>query len=289
MAEPEPGPAVAASVAVEPVAAEPARPVVAVPPDPLRINLAVDLSLIALGAAVGLGTEFVGKEQRWAGCGACDRSAINALDRSVIGKQSAPAVVVSDIGMISAIALPFALDLGDALIQRSRDQTSRRNRHVRSWGKATVILLETFAMTYATTNLVKFAVRRPRPYSYDPDNTVGDPGENDARLSFFSGHSSLAFAMASAYASVFQARHPRSRWVAPIWVLGMSVASITAVARVEAGKHFWTDVITGAVVGTAIGVAVPALHRTTPFGRKHLAVRLAPSRTGALVLAQGVF
>jgi hypothetical protein len=57
--------------------------------------------------------------------------------------------------------------------------------------------------------------------------------------------------MAAAYASLFQARHPRSRWVAPVWVLGMTLASTTAIARVAAGKHFWTDVIVGAAVGSA--------------------------------------
>ena len=255
----------------------------------MRVRLGVDIPVIALGFAVGLGTELLNKELRWQGCAACDPRDLNALDRTVIGKQNHAAALVSDVGMVSAIALPFALDLGDALIQRARDRPGARARHMRAWGKDVVVLLETFAVTYSLTNVVKFAVRRPRPYSYDAETTVGDPTENDARLSFFSGHAALSFAMATAYASLFQARHPRSRWVAPVWVIGMSLASVTAIARVEAGKHFWSDVIVGAVAGSAIGLAIPVLHRTTPLGGPRLALQLAPTRTGSLLVAHGRF
>jgi membrane-associated phospholipid phosphatase len=31
--------------------------------------------------------------------------------------------------------------------------------------------------------------------------------------------------------------------------------------RVGSGEHFWTDVLVGAVVGSAFGVLIPTLHR----------------------------
>jgi len=254
----------------------------------MRARLIIDLPIIGLSTAIALGSEYIGEEQTWAGCAACDRGSINALDRTALGNHSAPARTVSDIGLISLIALPFALDLGDSLIQRARDRSPDRARHIRGWGTDIVVLLETFAVTYASTNVVKFALRRPRPYSYEQGSEVGDPTENDARLSFFSGHASMSFAMATSYAYLFQARHPRSRWVAPVWVLGMSLASVTAVARVEAGKHFWTDVIVGAAVGTGIGLLVPALHRNRVLGQR-LGLSLAPSRRGSLLVLQGRF
>ncbi len=134
---------------------------------------------------------------------------------------------------------------------------------------------------------MKFAVRRPRPYSYDPDTTVGDPTAEEARLSFFSGHTSTTFALATAYAYLFQVRHPRSRWVAPVWVLGLSLASVTGVARVEAGKHFWTDVLAGAAVGAAVGLLVPVLHRNRTPGAPR--VSLAPMRPGLSLVLSGRF
>lgn len=258
------------------------------PIEPMRVRLAVDLPIIGAGLALALGSEFIAKEQTWAGCGACDRTRINALDRTALGNHNPTARTVSDVGLFSLVALPFVLDLGDVLIQRSRDRTSTRPRHLRGWGKDIVVLLETFAVTYATTNVVKLAVRRPRPYSYEFDSAVAEPTENDARLSFFSGHSSMAFAMATSYAYLFQTRHPSSRWVAPVWVLGMSLASVTAVARVEAGKHFWTDVMVGAAVGTGIGLIVPALHRSRVLGG-NVGLQVSPTRTGSLLLLQGRF
>lgn len=285
-AEPAASPATIRAV---PVPGDSSAPLAAPPPSPLRVRLAVDLPVIALSLSVALGIELVAGEQRWAGCGACDPGGLNALDRTVLGKHSAGARTYSDIAMVTAVALPFALDLGDVLLQRARDRPAWKPRHLRGWGRDLVVLLETFAVNYAATNVVKVAVQRPRPFSYDPDSSVGDPQEGDARLSFFSGHTSTSFAMAAAYASLFQARHPGSRWVAPVWVLGLSFASSVAVARVEAGKHFWTDVIVGAVAGTSIGLIVPALHRSKRLGGERLALRLAPTRRGSLLVLQGRF
>lgn len=255
------------------------------PPDPFKIRWGVDLPVIGLSAAIWLGTSVASREMRWAGCGMCDPSTINGLDRRVIGNVNEPARIVSDVGLVTAIAAPFVLGLGDALLQRSRDRPAWKRRHLPGWGKEAVVLFETLSVNIAVTNVVKLAVRRPRPYSYDADSTIGDPTEDEARLSFFSGHTSIAFAMATSFAYVFQARHPRSKWVAPVWALGMSLASVTGVARVAAGKHFWTDVIVGAAVGTSIGLLVPALHRNASAPR----VAFAPSRTGAMVVLSGGF
>ena len=48
-------------------------------------------------------------------------------------------------------------------------------------------------------------------------------------------------------------------------ILGMAAAvvpAITAYLRVKGGKHFYTDVITGYLVGAAVGLIVPELHKT---------------------------
>jgi hypothetical protein len=40
----------------------------------------------------------------------------------------------------------------------------------------------------------------------------------------------------------------------------MAGASGTAHLRVRAGKHFYSDVVVGALVGTAVGIGIPWLH-----------------------------
>jgi membrane-associated phospholipid phosphatase len=60
--------------------------------------------------------------------------------------------------------------------------------------------------------------------------------------------------------------------------------------RVEAGKHFRTDVLTGAVVGSAVGLLIPYLHRRAlPAGGPAFASRLRFSAAPlALVNGGGV-
>jgi membrane-associated phospholipid phosphatase len=48
--------------------------------------------------------------------------------------------------------------------------------------------------------------------------------------------------------------------VLPLWLGSEALAATTAVLRVEAGKHFWSDVAVGALVGSAVGYLVPQLH-----------------------------
>jgi membrane-associated phospholipid phosphatase len=93
--------------------------------------------------------------------------------------------------------------------------------------------------------------------------------------------------MATAYATIFTLRHPRARAAVPVWLAALGLATATAVLRVEAGKHFWTDVIAGSLAGAAVGVLVPTLHRTDLGAR--LSAGLRPSPRGALVTLAGRF
>lgn len=68
--------------------------------------------------------------------------------------------------------------------------------------------------------------------------------------SFPSGHSALAFAVAS----VLARRYPRHRWVP--WVV-YGAATIVALSRIPDQAHFASDVFGGAALGFAIGHFVP--------------------------------
>lgn len=82
-------------------------------------------------------------------------------------------------------------------------------------------------LTYAAVFAAKLLVHRARPCA--PDSC----GASNPNYSFFSGHSALAFS------TVGGAR------------LSVSVplAAMTGALRVSAGKHYVSDVVTGALVG----------------------------------------
>jgi len=106
-------------------------------------------------------------------------------------------------------------------------------------------------------------VQRPRPYTYNSHEKIQRFTEKEGKdscLSFFSGHSSLSFsaAVAGSYLFALSSRDNQARAV--IWGVELALASATANLRVRAGKHFYSDVIVGALVGSAVGFAVPYLH-----------------------------
>jgi membrane-associated phospholipid phosphatase len=80
----------------------------------------------------------------------------------------------------------------------------------------------------------------------------------------------MAFAMATSYSYLFTVRHPRSHFRVPVWVGTHALATTVALLRVEAGRHFWSDVLTGAAVGMGVGLLVPWLHTPGQNGRTPL-------------------
>jgi hypothetical protein len=66
----------------------------------------------------------------------------------------------------------------------------------------------------AVQDIVRRAVRRPRPYMYTPGLNPTQREGPEASLSFFSGHTSGTFAMATATAMTYSLRHPGSKWQA---------------------------------------------------------------------------
>lgn len=127
-----------------------------------------------------------------------------------------------------------------------------------------IMYAETASLTLALTNVVKMAVRRPRPIAYAAakDNPDYASTSTDSSLSFFSGHASMTGAIGATATYLAFTRSPNSwrPWVTLAAAVG--VTTFTSFERVQAGKHFPTDVIAGAFAGAGIGVVVPHLHRT---------------------------
>ncbi|MDD5307132.1 MAG: phosphatase PAP2 family protein [Deltaproteobacteria bacterium] len=218
------------------------------------INPAVDAPVLIVSGIAALMPARLNSEIEGPGCNnACDPSDVNAFDRAVIGNDSAAARTASDVFLGAGTALPFALDLLDVAVSSPADGT---------YGLVTdtLVLAETVTVDMGITNVVKYTVRRQRPFTYDTGSTDAERADVDSSFSFWSAHTSTTFAMATAYSYLFMMRHPGSPLIAPCWILTELMAATTGVLRVVAGKHFYTDVIAGAVSGVAIGYFVPLVH-----------------------------
>jgi len=174
--------------------------------------------------------------------------------------------------------------------------TGVREQNVQSGLVDAIMYSETAALTLALTNVVKMAVRRPRPQAYiDAQAHPGvDNPSTDSALSFFSGHASMVGALGATatYLAFARSKSPLRGWVT--LALATSLTTFVSVERVRAGAHFPTDVIAGAFAGAGIGVVVPHLHRTTDVQQRRVWVGFSPARErqqaqGGVLTLSGAF
>ena len=70
------------------------------------------------------------------------------------------------------------------------------------------VVAESLAWNGAIQDIVRRAVRRPRPFLYSPGVYPNDRDSPEAGFSFYSGHTSFAFALATSASYTFTLRHP---------------------------------------------------------------------------------
>jgi membrane-associated phospholipid phosphatase len=200
------------------------------------------------------------------------------IDRIALGRYETAPKIASDVLLATSIAAPLVYHAIEAGLRRRGWSPLRGRGFLARYGTDVLILAESFAINALLTEVLKAAIRRPRPYTFlapeevDPavrEQLIADQQDNDADWSFPSGHTSTAFTAATAGATMLTLELlGRSRWaIALAWVGGLSMAGTVAALRVAAGRHFTSDVITSALIGTGIGAAVPLAHwRPTPAG-----------------------
>ncbi|HYP74847.1 MAG TPA: phosphatase PAP2 family protein [Polyangiaceae bacterium] len=158
---------------------------------------------------------------------------------------------------------------------------------------------EALSFTVAMTNVVKMAVRRPRPVAYIEANAnKDDPSyaneSTDSALSFFSGHAAITATVSATATYLAFARSPHNArpWITLL--AGVGLTTFVSVERVRAGQHFPTDVIAGSIAGAGIGLVVPHLHRTDDIKQRRIWVGFNPVHSlqgerGGLLDVSGVF
>lgn len=205
------------------------------------------------GISLGLHTSYLLMKRRLqplteAQILALRREDIWAFDRSPSYNWSRPAAHASDALMFTAIASPALLLLDRDIRQRS------------GW-RVAVMGMQVFALNTGITNLTKILVKRTRPFVYNPDAPMSYKQREDARLAFFSGHTSTTASMSFFTAKVYHDHHRGSRAVPFVWAGAAVLPAVTGFLRWRAGKHYITDIITGYAVGALVGILVPELYK----------------------------
>jgi membrane-associated phospholipid phosphatase len=215
----------------------------------LRGDPALDATVTVGGVAAWVVTEILKGNLAPSRCRWCKVDPVDAGARdALLWRDKSSAGTLSDI--TAFILAPVAAVGLDALAAAHEGAL----RHV---PQDALLVAEAAVVATDINQLAKMLFGRERPFVHalQPEQkalTVG-PADND--LSFFSGHSTEAFAMAAASGTIATMRG--YRWAPLAWGVGGVVAATTAYLRVAADKHWLTDVVVGMLVGTGIGFAVP--------------------------------
>jgi len=196
--------------------------------------------IISGGVAAGLAVapRLFGWGPDSAPCAPCSRADLPGFDRWVVHDPIPAWATASSIALLG-LGAAVAVDLG------------RRER-----GAAYVVAaVQAGLWAGAATEVLKAAVGRTRPVLYT-DGAAAAVGNAENLRSFPSGHTAVAFSLATTY--WLARRDLTGRPGAAGW-LGFVAAAGVGVMRVTAGKHFPSDVLGGALLGAASGVIVHAV------------------------------
>lgn len=129
-------------------------------------------------------------------------------------------------------------------------------RDLRRSGEDLLVVMESIAVTGVATTALKYGTARRRPEAWASGVRTSHGDDN----SFVSGHASATFAGAAAFGTVARLRGYEG-WPF-VYAAGFAGATAVSYFRVAADRHWVTDVVAGAGLGTAIGVSLPLLlHR----------------------------
>jgi membrane-associated phospholipid phosphatase len=180
------------------------------------------------------------------------------------------------VGSPGALALPFVAYVGGRVLHRP--QVADLGLHT----------FESVVMAELITSTVKAAAGRARPRQ-DPDDpfnyNLGRGFRSDLYSSMPSGHTSSAFAAASAATAEVGAHWPRHKKVVGITLY--TAAGLVGLSRMYNNQHWASDVVVGAAVGTFSGwkvVGYTHAHPGNPVDRILLGTRVAPAAGGGVAL-----
>jgi len=217
-------------------------------------NVVVDGTVVLAGATAWLASEHL-FDLRAAHCRWCDQP-LNSIDSSAREAlrwsdpdlahraSNVSAFVITPVSIVAA-SVVAAVDAGDP------DEFLEDG----------LIVLQATTLGAVLHQVVKLSVAREQPYVRSATQEErARRGIRNRFTSFYSGHTSGAFTLAVAAGTLASMRHYRGQGY--VWGVGLGAAATTGYLRLAADRHYLTDVLVGAAVGSAVGFVVPYyLHR----------------------------
>ncbi len=222
---------------------------------PFRVHPAIDGPVIALAGGTWVATQLTLDRLVTPTC-TCLPSELPPIDRWLAGHRNDGVAIAADLTLAVGAGGFVSLLVADLAL----------SHHV--WPEIVedlTIVAEAVLLSGVTNQVTKLVARRPRPMIYGL--TAGDPALSvlDNYLSFYSSHTSITFAAGMAVATIYARRHPHdpARWA--VYAGAAALGSTVGALRIGSGRHFPTDVLVGAVLGTLAGVLVPLAHARPGF------------------------
>ena len=185
-------------------------------------------------------------------------SDINSFDRKAVRPFSESLDKITYYQFFSVMPMPFVFLTG---------KNTRKD-----FFKLTFLYLETMSITGFLYTGSVYTTDRYRPYAYSSESTMDQRRRGGAKNSFYAGHVALVATSTFFGAKVYADYHPESKIKWLFYTLAGAATASTAYLRYDAGQHFPSDLILGAVQGTLTGILVPQLHKNKLIKNPNLSI-----------------
>ncbi|MBS2013629.1 MAG: phosphatase PAP2 family protein [Deltaproteobacteria bacterium] len=223
----------------------------------LRNDVAVDLT-VTLGAAAVLALTETYKDHlapqrcRWCDTNGKGEDVLNPVDEGMRNllrwRDPSPARHMADT--LAFMVAPTG-SIGTMLAASTNDRAEIK------FPTDMLLTAEAVMLAAVLNQGLKFLLARERPFVHvmteDEKKRQSHPSDNN--LSFYSGHTSLTFAIATASGTIASLRNYRLKSM--VWGTLVPMAALTGYLRIAGDRHYFVDVLTGAVLGSAVGILVP--------------------------------
>ncbi len=180
-----------------------------------------------------------------------DPNQVNPFDRKTIDNYRQEGA--GDYLLYASFLIPLAVPL----------TIFKGEEHKSDWKVWAIMTSELLLLNGGFNGIMKASVLRIRPFVYNPDVPLELKTQKNARFSFYSAHASTTASLTFFTARLFSSYLTDTKTKTLIWIGAVTYPALTGFLRLETGRHFRTDVITGYLFGAFFGYIIPDLHRIT--------------------------